>query len=144
MPHDTSVTLTVPSPVVTVRSWKYFIFLQLNEAGRLITERRGFGGNMKKTGLLLILCCAIAMQAQEATPLTNHPSPAGTVATNANFPKEQFTTPTYADLYCAGFVRQHPLANVNYVASGLETPNTTHFATGELVYLAGKGYEAGQ
>lgn len=99
---------------------------------------------MKKTGLLLILCWAMTVQAQEATPLTNHPSPAGTVATNANFPKEQFTTPTYADLYCAGFVRQHPLANVDYVAGGLETPNTTHFATGELIYLSGKGYEAGQ
>jgi hypothetical protein len=99
---------------------------------------------MKKTGLLLILCWAVSMPAQEATPLVNHDSPAGTLATNANFPKEQFTTPTHADLYCAGFVNQHPVANVNYVAGGLETPNTTHFATGELIYLAGKGYEAGQ
>jgi hypothetical protein len=99
---------------------------------------------MKKTGLLLILCLAATVQAQQATTLVNHPSPAGTVATNANFPKEQFTTPTYADMYCAGFVNQHPLPNVHYVAGGLDTPNTTHFATGELVYLSGKGYEAGQ
>ena len=92
---------------------------------------------MKKTGLLLILCLAIAGHAQQAAP-------AGTVNTNVNFPVEQLTTPTYADLYCAGFVNQHPLPNVNYVAGGLDTPNTTHYATGELVFLSGKGYEAGQ
>jgi len=99
---------------------------------------------MKKTGSLLILCLAIAAQAQQATPLVNHETPAGTVATNANFPKEQFTTPTYADLYCAGFVNQHPMPNVNYVTGGLDTPNTTHFGTGELIFLSGKGYELGQ
>lgn len=92
---------------------------------------------MKKTGLLLVLCLAVAGYAQQAAP-------AGTVNTNANFPVEQIATPTYADLYCAGFVNQHPLPNVNYVAGGLDTPNTTHYATGELIFLSGKGYEAGQ
>jgi hypothetical protein len=33
---------------------------------------------------------------------------------------------------------------VNYIAGGLDTPNTTHYSTGELVYLAGKGYELGK
>jgi hypothetical protein len=99
---------------------------------------------MKKTGLLLILCFAIAAAAQQATLLPNQASPAGTVATNVNFPSEQLATPTYADLYCAGFVDQHPLANVNYVGGGLDTPNTTHYATGEILYLFGKGYELGK
>ena len=99
---------------------------------------------MKKTGLLLILFLAVAGHAQQATPAGGQASPAGTVATNANFPVEQMATPTYADLYCAGFVDQHPLPNVNYVAGGLDTPNTTHFGTGELIYLSGKGYELGR
>lgn len=99
---------------------------------------------MKKTGLLLILCFAVAAAAQQATPIASQAFPAGTVATNVNFPKEQLATPTYADLNCAGFVNQHPLANANYVAGGLDTPNTTHYATGELIYLFGKGYEPGK
>lgn len=99
---------------------------------------------MKKTGLLLILCLAVAGHAQQASPIANQVTPAGTVATNVNFPLEQLATPTYADLYCAGFVNPHPLSNVNYVAGGLDTPNTTHFATGELIFLTGKGYELGQ
>jgi len=99
---------------------------------------------MKKTGLLLILCFGLAAAAQQATQLPTESSPAGTVATNVNFPNEQLATPTYADLYCAGFVDQHPLPNVNYVAGGLDTPNTTHFGTGEILYLSGKGYELGK
>jgi hypothetical protein len=91
---------------------------------------------MKKTGLLLILCLAVAGYAQD--------SPSGTVQTNVNFPVEQLATPTYADLYCAGFVNQHPLPNVNYVSGGLDTPNTTHYTSGELIFLSGKGYELGQ
>ena len=99
---------------------------------------------MKKIGLLLILCFAVAAAAQQATPLASQASPSGTVATNVNFPSEQLATPTYADLYCAGFVNQHPLANATYVAGGLDTPNTTHFGTGEMIYLFGKGYELGK
>ncbi len=99
---------------------------------------------MKKTGLFLIACLTAVAYAQQATPSPNQNTPAGTVATNVNFPVEQLATPTYADLYCAGFVNQHPLPDVNYVAGGLDTPNTTHFGTGELVFLNGKGYQAGQ
>ena len=98
---------------------------------------------MKKTGLFVILCLAAAAYAQQATPSQNQNTPAGTVATNVNFPVEQLATPTYADLYCAGFVNQHPLPDVDFVA-GLDTPNTTHFGTGELIFLNGKGYQAGQ
>jgi hypothetical protein len=99
---------------------------------------------MKKTGLLLILCLTVAGYAQQAAPAASGSAPAGTVETNVNFPVEQMATPTYSDLYCAGFVSQHPLPNVNYVAGGLDTPNTTHFAAGEIIYLSGKGYELGK
>jgi hypothetical protein len=98
---------------------------------------------MKKTGLFLFLCLAIAGYAQEPTPV-NQTSPDKTVATNANFPSEQLATPTHADLYCAGFINPHPLANVNFVAGGLDSPNTTHYGTGQMIFLSGKGYELGQ
>jgi hypothetical protein len=100
---------------------------------------------MKKTGLLLILCLAAAAgHAQQATMVEGQTAPTGTIETSVNFPVEQLATPTYTDLYCAGFVNQHLLPNVNYVAGGLDTPNTTHYGTGELIFLSGKGYELGQ
>jgi hypothetical protein len=61
-----------------------------------------------------------------------------------SFPIERVQTPTYADLYCAGFVSKQLLPDANFVAGGLQTPNTTKFVNGEMVYLAGGGYQTGQ
>jgi hypothetical protein len=101
---------------------------------------------MKKTGLLLVLCAALSAFAQqpEASPSADADTPQGTAATTANFPVERVQTPTYADLYCAGMVSQKLLPDANYVAGGLQTPNTTKFVNGEVVYLAGGGYQTGQ
>jgi len=98
---------------------------------------------MKKTGLLLILCLVIAAHAQRA-PADSQPSPDGTLVTNVNFPTERIETPTRSDLYCAGFVNKELLPNANFVAAGLDTPTSTQFAEGEIVYLAGKSYELGK
>ena len=57
-----------------------------------------------------------------------------------SFPIERVQTPTYADMYCAGFISKTLLPNANYVAGGLQTPNTTKFVTGDIIYLAGGGY----
>ncbi len=51
--------------------------------------------------------------------------------------------PTYADVYCAGFINRQTLPDANYVAGGLETPSTTKFVRGDIVYLRGAGYSAG-
>src|SRR5579863_5611561 len=102
-----------------------------------------FGGNMKKTGLLLTLCLVAAAAAQQ----TASPSPAtpdGTLATSVSFPLERVETPTHADLYCAGFVNKDRLPNANFVAGGLNTPTTAQYAEGDIVYLSGKGYELGK
>ena len=64
--------------------------------------------------------------------------------TTVGFPIERVQTPTSADLYCAGFISKKPLPNANFVAGGLTTPNTTKFVNGEMIYLAGGGYQAGQ
>jgi hypothetical protein len=98
---------------------------------------------MKKTGLFLALCLAIAAPAQQSAA-EDQGTPAGTVATNMNFPIERTVKPTSADLYCAGFVSKSLLPNANFIAGGLQTPNTTKYGDGELIYLTGKGYELGK
>ncbi|PYX31599.1 MAG: hypothetical protein DMG80_09930 [Acidobacteria bacterium] len=94
---------------------------------------------MKKTGLLLLLLAtaAVAQQAGSADA-------SGIVATTSNLPMARFQTPTAADIYCAGFISPQRVPNVNYVDGGLQTPNTTKFTNGEIVYLAGSGYQQGQ
>jgi hypothetical protein len=97
---------------------------------------------MKKIGLLVLLL-SISAAAQDATPGTDASGPQGTAATSVSFPVERVQTPTYADLYCAGFINKSFLPDANYVAGGLQTPNTTKFVTGDTVYLAGGGYTTG-
>lgn len=105
---------------------------------------------MKKTGLL-ILALAVGAFAQQNDPIaaaapanaaasTDQPS---LVETTANFPRVQVATPTYADLYCAGFINKQVLPNDKYVGGGLHTPNTTKYVKGDIVYLSGHGYEQG-
>ena len=97
---------------------------------------------MKKTGLL-VLVLATAAWAQNAADSATPEAPQGTVPTTATFPGERVTTPTYADLYCAGFISKHILPDANYVTGGVETPSTTKFVRGDIVYLKGSNYTLG-
>jgi hypothetical protein len=100
---------------------------------------------MKKTGLFLLLLMAVAAHAQQADANpAQTTAPQNTVMTSASFPFERVQTPTNADLYCAGFISKQLLPNANFVAGGLQTPNTTKFVNGDVIYLTGKGYESGQ
>lgn len=102
---------------------------------------------MKKTRLLLILCLAIAARAQEpgaAANPTELTAPPGTQPTTVSFPFERIQTPTPVDLACAGFISKQLVPNGNFVAGDLYTPSDTKNSNGEVVYLAGKGYEVGQ
>ena len=63
--------------------------------------------------------------------------------TTANFPVQRVQMPTYADVYCAGFISRQTLPDVNFVAGGLETPGTTKFVRGDIVFLEGSGYTPG-
>jgi hypothetical protein len=100
---------------------------------------------MKKTGLLLLLF-AVSAVAQTPEPASAVPmeAPQGTIVTNASFPFERIQTPTAADLYCAGFVSKQALPDANFVSGGLNSPSTTKFANGDIVYLQGSGYQTGQ
>ena len=99
---------------------------------------------MKKTGLLLVLMlmATFAVAQQSTTPST--PDASGIINTSVNVPFVRFQTPTSADIYCAGFLTKDRIPDANYVNGGLQTPTSTKFETGELVYLAGTGYQAGQ
>jgi len=99
---------------------------------------------MKKTGILLVLLAAVAAYAQQSDSTAAIDGPAGTAPTSVSFPFERVQTPTHADLYCAGFINQQALPNTNFVAGGLQTPNTTRYTVGQLLYLAGSGYQVGQ
>jgi hypothetical protein len=104
---------------------------------------------MKKTVLLMsLLLLVMAAQAQQADSSSANsaaePSPQGTSPTSVSFPVERVQTPTHADLYCAGFITKESVSNANFVAGGLHTANTTKFVIGDMIYLAGNGYQSGQ
>jgi hypothetical protein len=106
---------------------------------------------MKKIGLILVLLAtaAWAQQSEPTTvasasaPETNSSSQAAPTETTKNVPNVRFATPTYADMYCAGFINKQLLPDANYVAGGVDTPHTSKYANGDLVYLAGSGYQTG-
>jgi hypothetical protein len=106
---------------------------------------------MKKIGLILVLLAtaAWAQQSEPTTvasasaPDTNPSSQAAPTETTKNVPNVRFATPTYADMYCAGFINKQLLPDANYVAGGVDTPHTSKYANGDLIYLAGSGYQAG-
>lgn len=97
---------------------------------------------MKKTGLLMLLL-ATAGWAQSGSAGSAADAPQGTFTTNASFPTERVQTPTYADMYCAGFISKQTLPDANYIMGGLQTPSTTKFTRGDMVYLQGTGYSVG-
>jgi hypothetical protein len=101
---------------------------------------------MKKTGLLLLVLLAVGTARAQAPDAASAPQAAanedqGSAVTH---PIEHLQAPTYADQYCAGFISKQLLPNANYVSGGLHSPNTTKFVIGDVVYLAGSGYQKGQ
>jgi len=100
---------------------------------------------MKKTGLLLLLCLTVAAAAQQADSApAEQAAPQNTEITTGTFPIERVQTPTNADINCGGFVNKELVPNSKFVAGGLESPNTTKYATNDTVFLAGQGYQTGQ
>src|SRR5215469_1353448 len=98
---------------------------------------------MKKAVLILSLWLAASAFAQDSS--SGEAAPTGSVAsTLRTTPTEKVRTPTTADLYCAGFVGKSVVSRGKFVAGGLESPFTTQFAQGEVVFLKGSGYEVGQ
>lgn len=90
-----------------------------------------------------MLLLATAAWAQTNDNAAAAPAPDGTAPSTESFPIERVQTPTYSDMYCAGFISKQTLPDANFVAGGLETPSTTKFTRGEIIYLHGTGYSTG-
>jgi len=99
---------------------------------------------MKKTGLLLLLVVAATLVVAQQSTTASTPDASGIVNTSVNVPFVRYQTPTAADIYCAGFITKDRIPDANYVNGGLQSPASTKFELGSLVYLAGSGYQAGQ
>jgi len=84
------------------------------------------------------------LAASQSSTTAATPDASGLVNTSVNLPFVRFQTPTAADIYCAGFLTKERVPDANYVNGGLQTPDSTKFGIGELVYLAGSGYQVGQ
>jgi len=98
---------------------------------------------MKKTGILVLLLATAAWAQSGSDNAAPADVPAGTAPTTNSFPTQRVQTPTYADIYCAGFVNKQTLPDANFVLGGLQTPTTTKFTRGDMIYLRGTGYSAG-
>src|ERR1039457_6760639 len=98
---------------------------------------------MKKTGLLVALAWAATLAVAQIPTTASTPDSDGIINTSANVPFVRFQTPTAADIYCPGFLTKERVPDANYVDGGLQTPSSTKFGIGELVYLAGSGYQVG-
>jgi hypothetical protein len=99
---------------------------------------------MKKIGYLLILAAAATWAQTSANSAAgDEPTPPNTLSTNGSFPIQRVEMPTYADVYCAGFINRQTLPDANFVAGGLDTPETTKFVKDDIVYLYGSGYTVG-
>jgi len=100
---------------------------------------------MKKTGLLLFLVSSLACaQSLLTSTMVAQPDANGIVPTTRTAPFVRYQTPSAADRDCAGFISKGRVADANYIIGGLETPTDTKFETGEILYLAGSGYQIGQ
>ena len=101
------------------------------------------GGNMKKIGLLVLLVATAALGAigswivRRANAVHAR---LGRFPRRPTFPIQRVQMPTYADVYCAGFINRQTLPDANFVAGGLDTPQTTKFVKDDVVYLQGTGY----
>jgi hypothetical protein len=100
---------------------------------------------MKKTILLVLLVSSLAFA--QTTPVISTmaatPNDKGIVESTPSVPFVRFQTPTQADIYCAGFISKEKLPDAKYVNGGLQSPTSTKFEIGELVYLSGKDYQVG-
>ena len=99
---------------------------------------------MKKTVLLVLLVASLAFaQSTLTSTMAATPNETGTVDSTPSVPFVRFQTPTQADIYCAGFISKEKLPDAKYVNGGLQSPTSTKFEIGELVYLTGKDYQVG-
>ena len=94
---------------------------------------------MKRMSLLLMLVISAGVWAQEQEPA----QPKEPVLAARKSYDQRRQNPTYADIYCAGFVSKENIPTMNRILGGYNAPHTTKFAARDVVYLNGSGYAVG-
>ena len=101
---------------------------------------------MMKTVFWVLLLVGVSLgQESGSTPdgTTSRDQLAG-VSTSANtHPLERVQTPTYEDLYCAGFITKQDVPHDTFVAGGLHSPHATKFVKNEVIFLSGSKFKEG-
>jgi hypothetical protein len=101
---------------------------------------------MMKTVFWVLLLVGVSLgQEAGSTPdgTTSQDQLAG-VSTSANtHPLERVQTPTYEDLYCAGFITKQDVPHDTFVAGGLHSPHATKFVKNEVIFLSGSKFKEG-
>ena len=94
---------------------------------------------MSRSSLVaLVLLSTFAVAQQQAAP------PAAQAQQFSTNLVQREESPTYSDLYCAGFLTHEGIGKTNLIAGGLNTPAQTQFTRGTLVYVGGGGLQEGQ
>jgi outer membrane protein OmpA-like peptidoglycan-associated protein len=125
---------------------------------------------MRKTGVVLLILAFVVLARGQQPPATQPPvsQPAAQTPTAAQPPSslqrgltepipippqaivsktnlvERVDAPTYADVYCGGFISSQQVPEGTYVIAGWDTPSQTRFGEGEYIYLTGSGFQEGQ
>jgi outer membrane protein OmpA-like peptidoglycan-associated protein len=86
---------------------------------------------MKTVALLLALGAPLAFSQQGAPPKATT-----TLA-------ERVQTPSYADMYCSGFITNESHGKGSYVLAGSHAPHQTQFHQGDTVFVEGSGLQEG-
>jgi len=94
---------------------------------------------MKKVTVVVLFLMAAMAIAQDTPPQSQAQAPR--FQTNLT---ERAQAPTYSDLYCSGFITKDNINAANIVSGGQNSPNETLYATGNLIFLEGSGYQEGQ
>lgn len=93
---------------------------------------------MKKFLAVALVLFAVSAVAQESAPI--QPPQAQKLSTNL---METNETPSYTDIYCAGFISQENFNPANQITAGEASPNQTLYAGRNTVLISGSGYQEG-
>jgi len=87
---------------------------------------------------LMVLVAGMVSAQQSSGGLQQH------AATEVIGAKKVVHGPTYADVYCAGYIASPVPAALGHLVAGWDMPNQMQFGTNQFVYLKGSGFEVGK
>lgn len=87
---------------------------------------------------MALLSSAAIAQNQQAPPTAG---PTGDVKTTAAQIED---SPSYRDLYCAGFVTKEAIGRTNLITGGEATPERTLYVRGNIIFIGGGGLQQGE